>query len=196
MLEDIFDSKIKVKIMRLLISRKTALSGSEIARLLKISKSRTSECLKDLQNIGVLDEQHAGKTILYSLSSNSIAKSVKNIFNEENKIQKNAEKNFVAECKKLKPVSIALFGSSVNGLRQGSDIDILVLYANRLDKERLSNIASKLTAKSGVRISPISMEIKRFTEDARAGNEFVINILAKHELLYGKNLEVLVWQGK
>lgn len=196
MLEDIIDSRIKAKIIGLLVRRNAAMSGSDISRVLNGSKSRISECLRELRDKGVLNEKRIGRTILYSLSSNPIANSVRIAFSWENKLLEEIEKNFVAECQKLKPISIALFGSAVNGLKGGSDVDILILYEKTFDKNKLSDIASRLTAESSIRVSPIAMDIKKFIADAKAGNEFVINILAGYKLLYGKDLEVLIWRER
>jgi predicted nucleotidyltransferase len=196
MFEQIFDSRLKTRIIGLLVRRNTSLSGSEISRILNSSKSQTNECLKDLRDKGMLYEKSIGNTMLYSFSSNFVADSVKTAFNEENRLLDRIEKEVVSECKKLNPVSIVLFGSAVKGLKIGSDIDLLVLYEKPLDRDKLSDIASTITVKSGIHISPIAMNIKRFITDAKAGNEFTINIFAGYKLLYGKDLEALVWQEK
>ena len=107
MFEEILNSKIKIKLIKLFLDRNVALSGSEISRILEISKSRTSECLKDLEKKGVLEKVAAGRTILYSFESNAIARSIKNAMNEENKILQRIENEFTNECKKFRPTSMS-----------------------------------------------------------------------------------------
>ncbi len=192
MFEEILNSKIKIKLIKLFLDRNVAFSGSEISRILKISKSRTSECLKDLEEKGVLQKTAAGRTILYSFASNAIAQSIKNAMNEENKILQRIENEFTSECKRFRPVSIVLFGSAIDGLKSSSDIDILVLYKNSIDMVKISEIASRITAESGIHLSPLVMKVDKFTKNVRNGEEFAINVVAKYKLLYGKNLEGLL----
>ncbi len=190
---DIFDSKIKVRAVELLGRLGRGMSVSDISRALHNSKSRTSECLKMLQRSGVLESKAVGKATVYSFSSTTIANKVKDILIEEDEILTEIESKFVAACGKFKPTSIALFGSAVGGLRSGSDIDILVLYEDDMDSRGISDSAAKLTVESGIHVSPLILKTDRFIKNARDGDDFTVNILARYRLLYGKDLEALIW---
>jgi predicted nucleotidyltransferase len=193
MLEDIVDSKIKAKIVKVFIKRKDALHVSEVARLAKVSKSRASECLRELSEKGVLESKVIGRNVVYSISSNAIAKNVMEAFNQDEILLKKISKSFINEIKKIrkdKPISIALFGSALKELKFGSDIDFFVING---DKERFYKIASELTEKFGFRVSVLIMDYNELRKKARAGEEFAINLLANHKLLYGKKLEDLIW---
>ncbi len=193
MLEDIVDSKIKAKIVKVFIKRKEALHVSEMARLAKVSKSRASECLRELSEKGILEGKVIGRNTVYSVSSNAIAKSVMKAFGQEEVLLDKISKSFIDEIKRLKkdrPISIALFGSALNELKFGSDIDFFVVDG---EKEKFYEVAGKLTERFGFRISVLVMCQNELRKKARAGEEFAINLLANHKLLYGKKLEDLIW---
>ncbi|MCL4391252.1 MAG: ArsR family transcriptional regulator [Candidatus Parvarchaeota archaeon] len=194
--ENIFDSKIKLKILGLLAREQRLMSVSDISRVLNNSKSRISESLRMLQDSGVLESRVIGNTKVYSFSSTSTANKVKAILNEENLILAEIESKFTAACEKLKPISIVLFGSAVERLKSGSDLDILILYKDKIDSHKISDLAAKLTVESGIRVSPLILEADKFIKKARDGDDFTINVLAKYKLLYGKDPEALIWQEK
>ena len=193
MLEGIVDSKAKIKIVKVFVKRKEALHVSEVARQAKISKSRASECLRELSKKGVLDSKIVGRNVVYSLASSAIAKNIIEAFNQDEVLLEKISKSFINEIKKIrknKPISIALFGSALKELRFGSDIDFFVVNG---EKERFYKIASELTEKFGLRVSVLVMGYDELRKKARIGEEFVINLIANHKLFYGKKLEDLIW---
>ena len=193
MIESILDSKIKIKIAKLFADRKESFQVSDVGRILKISKSRASECMKELAEKGVLESKAIGRSVLYKLSSSNLAKTISTILTQEKILLAELEKSAVKEVNQLKPVSFALFGSALKGLKAGSDVDFLFLHEGGLKKERIYEIAGVLTEKFGFHISILSMEVKVFKTKARKGEEFVLNVVASHKLLYGKKLEDLIW---
>lgn len=198
MLENIIDSKVKAKILKVFAEREGLLHVSEVARLAKVSKSRASECLRELSEKGILESRVVGRNVIYSLSSSIFAKTIIKSLLQEEILLDEISKSSVSEIRKLKPtgviLSVALFGSALSGLKFGSDVDILVItHSKWLEKEKFYEIASKLTEKFGLRISILVMPKSEFRGKAKRGEEFVINVLASHKLFYGKRLEDLVW---
>lgn len=192
MLESIIDSKVKMKIVKLFAIRNEPLHVSEVARLAKTSKSRASECLKELTEKGVFESKVVGRNVIYSLSPTALAKSVVEALRQEENLLNEISKSFVNEIKKIKnkPISVALFGSALRELKFESDIDFFIVGN---EKDKFYEIASKLTEKFGFKISVLIMNRDEFRRKAKEGEEFVINVLANHKLLYGKKLEDLVW---
>jgi len=194
MLENIIDSKVKAKILKVFAKREGPLHVSEVARLAKVSKSRASECLRELAEKGILESRVAGRNVTYSLSSSILAQTIVKSLTQEEILLSEISKSLVGEIRKLKPESVALFGSALKGLKLESDIDIIVItHREGLQKEKFYGIASKLTEKFGLRISILVMDKNEFKEKAKRGEEFIVNVLANHKLLYGKKLEDLVW---
>ncbi len=193
MIEVILDSKTKIKIAKLFAEREESFQVSDVARTLKISKSRASECLRDLAQKGFLESKVIGRSTLYKISSSRIANMVSASLTQEKVLLAEIEKSAIVEIKKLRPVSFALFGSALRGLKIGSDVDFFLLYKNGFEKERIYSIASMLTEKFGFYVSILAMDAREFKTKARRGEEFVINVLANHRLLYGEKLEEAVW---
>jgi len=193
MIESILDTKVKVKIAKLFAERNDSLQVSDVARILKVSKSRSSECLKQLEEKGFLESKTIGRSLVYKLASNNFAQTISKALTEEKKILVQIEKEFVKETKKLKPISLAMFGSSLKGLKFGSDVDFILIYKDKIEKEKIYEICAKLTEKFGFPISILTMKLSELKEKTKKGEEFVLNVLATHKLLYGKPLEDLIW---
>jgi predicted nucleotidyltransferase len=193
MIESILDTKVKMKIAKLFAERNEVLQVSDVARILKLSKSRTSECLRELAEKGILESKVIGRSLIYNLSSTAMAKTVSKALTQEKALLTEIEKELVQDIKRLKPISLALFGSSLKGLKTGSDIDLILIYDGKIEKEKFYEISSTLSAQFGFHISILTMSLKEFKEKSKRGEEFVLNILATHKLLYGKPLEDLIW---
>lgn len=78
-LEDVFSSKIRMKILKI-IAQVGELNVSEIARRLNINHRTTSEHLKILEDEGILQRKTFGRIRLYRLNAVSPkAKAVQNL---------------------------------------------------------------------------------------------------------------------
>lgn len=195
MIETILDSKVKTRTIKLLSERDEVFQVSDVARMLKTSKSRTSECLRELAEKGVLESRTIGRSVVYKLASNNLAKTVSKAVTQERSMLYEIQRKVVAETKKFKPVSLVLFGSALKGLKIGSDIDFLLLYDNSLEREKIYEIVGRLSERVGFRVSILPMRLKEFRSKAKKGEEFIVNVMANNRLLFGRDLEEVVWQG-
>jgi predicted transcriptional regulator len=193
MIDEIIDTKIKMKIAKLFAERNDSFHVSDVAEMLKISKSRASECLRELEEKGLLQSRNVGRSKLYKLSSSTMAKMIARSLLQEKHLLKTIEKKMKNEVKRLKPVSFVLFGSALRGLRLGGDIDFLFVYKKKVDKNKLYEISSKVTEESGFDISILPMELEEFKSKARRGEEFILNVVSNYKLLLGKKLEEIIW---
>lgn len=196
MLENILDSKVKAKVVAVLAGSKEPMQVSDVARTANVSKSRASECLRELAGMGVLEARPVGRSVLYGVSSSNLAQSVAKILAQDKTLLSGLEKNVVEEMKGVNPTSIALFGSVLGKWRIGSDVDFFVAHRGELDKEKIYAAASGLSEKFGFRVSILPMRDEEFRQKAKRGEEFVLNILANHKLIHGKKLERIVWPEK
>lgn len=192
MIEEIINSKVKVKLLKLFCEG-GSFHVSEAARAAKTSKSRASECLKGLAKQGILESKVVGKSIVYSLSTSVLAKKIISPLCQDVHFLDEIAKDFLKEAKRIGPLSIAIFGSSLYQMKLGSDVDFFVISDK---KGQFYSITSKLTEKLGIRVSATVMDMKEFRGKAKIGEEFVINVLANHKMVYGEELENLIWQGK
>ncbi len=192
MINEIADSKVKLRLLQI-FKKKDSYYVSEAAREAGVSKSRASQCLRDLSGKGVLFSRNVGRNVVYSLSPTVLAKESISFLDIEERLLNKIYKDFIKEAKKIKPTSIAVFGSSIHGIKIGSDIDFFVVSGKR---DPFYEISGKLTEKFGIKISALVMEEEELKRKVRGGEEFVINILANHKLIYGRKLEDLIWQEK
>lgn len=195
MIEEALNTKVKGKIVKYLSQHDGELQVSDLARILKISKSSASETLRELSAMGILSNRHIGRSLLYRFSSNDLAKTIRKLMNGENLLIENIEAEVVKETKWLKLVSIVRFGSSLKGMKPRSDVDFLVIHKGQARKERIYDAVAKLSAKFSIHVSIILMESKDFIRKARKGDEFAVNVMAGR-LVYGADLEEIVWRGK
>lgn len=196
MLEEILGTKIKTRIALLFSKDKGPHQISDIARKLSISKSRASESLKDLERHGLLKSRTIGRSVTYELSHTKLAASIVRSLRPQEDLLKEIKNTLKKELFKLNPVSIAIFGSSITGIRPGSDIDILVLLKEDIDKDEIYRISADMTEDIGIDISIMPMTITEFRKKARSGEEFILKVTATHKLLYGKDLEGIIWQER
>ncbi len=194
MLEAVFNSRVKTKIIQLLSLTNGALQVSDVARTLKVSKSRASECLAELAQKGILERRSVGRSVLYRMASNSLAKSISKAVLKERALIHEIEKEVLVETKRFRPVSLVLYGSAAKELKIGSDVDFLLLCRTIPSRKEIYTIVAKLTEKLGFHVSILPMSVKKFRGKAGSGEEFALNVMATGKLLYGKDLEDVVWQ--
>ena len=190
------DTKVKIKIAELFVSQHEPLTVSDVSRKLNISKSRASECLRELSEKGILARKDIGRNAVYSMSSGSAAQIVKRSLTQNIAIVPEIEKALAARIRKLKPASLVLFGSALRGLKIGSDVDFLLIYKDKIDEDEVYRISSDMTVMFGFHVSVIMMELDEFKSKANRAEGFVLNVIATHKLVYGKDLEGLAWPKK
>jgi len=191
MIDEILDNKVKIKIAKLFSERKEEFQVSDVARILNISKSRASECLRELENDGFLKSKTIGRSRVYQLKRSFITDTITSYLQDKS-VMKRIETRIKKEIKKLNPVSFVLFGSSLYSLKPGKDIDFLLIYENK-PPENIYEISSKLTEEFGLDVSILTMSAEEFKRKAKKGEEFILNIVANHKVLIGKKLEDIIW---
>lgn len=196
MLEDVLNTKAKRKIAMFFSKEKGHFQVSDMSRRLGISKSRASECLKELEKSGLLKGRVIGRSVIYGRSAAKSAEFIFRALAQDERLIEEIEKRLKQEIKTLKPVSVARFGSSLKGLKSGSDVDIFVVFEEKIREDELHNISAKLSEEFGVHISILPMNVKELRRKAKKGEEFSVKLIATHKLLYGKNLEDLIWREK
>ena len=195
MIEEAMNSKVKGRIVKFLSQQTGEFQVSDLARLLKVSKSRASETLRELSDMGVLSSRNVGRSVLYRFSSSDMARTIRDSVNSDSTLLENIENNVIKETSWLKPVSTVRFGSSLRGLKPHSDVDFLIIHKKPAKKEKIYEIVAKLSSRFGIHISIILMKENDFVRKARSGDEFVLNAMAG-KLIHGTDMEDVVWHEK
>lgn len=137
MLEDILSTKTKAKIASLFARERGSLQVSDVARKLEISKSRASECLRDLEKNGLLTSRQIGRSIVYEISSTKLAMTIADALGQSEKLSNDIEKSIKTGLMRLKPTGVAMFGSAVQRIEAGHDIDIIALFDENPPKDEI-----------------------------------------------------------
>ncbi len=196
MLNDLLNTKVKLKIAMLFSKEKGPFQVSDTARKLSISKSRASECLKELEKGGLLKSRAIGRSLIYERASTKSAEAILQVLRHDERLLSKIDNVVKDRLKALNPISIIRFGSSIKGLKPGSDVDIFIIFKEKANADSVHRISAELSEEFGIHVSIMYMTIKELREKAKRGEEFVLRVIATHKLVYGKNLEDLIWQEK
>ncbi len=186
-LDDLFGSKVKVKIIRAMFNFPTkAYTSRELARFIGVSHTPVLKSVKDLQNMNIVTiERHGTAHILRLNKKHHFYKIIESLFKEE--------KNALSALKKIfnnidNIDAIAIFGSTAKGEEKiESDIDLFVITKNK--KEILDKIAEKqkeifeLFGKNTIPYIISPEEYKR-----KKNTPLIQNIIKNHILVKGERL--------
>jgi predicted nucleotidyltransferase len=144
-LEAIFGSPAKIRILRVLSTSPQPLSGRQVGELSGLSHRGAIQALKSLVELGAVRQRRVGNAYQYSLSQGNIT--VETIIAPSIK----AEAALLDELKKKivsqfgrKAVGLTLYGSLARGTeKRGSDIDVLAIAG---DERLKSDIEEKSTS--------------------------------------------------
>jgi len=129
---EVLNSRVKSKIIKFFATNpKEEITVSEISKKLKISKSRASEILRELEKVKFLQKRKVGKSYLYKLNqeSNSTKKLVKFIQQIEEFDLEKLKQKILPLLKKFGVKRASIFGSFARGeAKEKSDIDILIEF--------------------------------------------------------------------
>lgn len=162
-LEEIFSSKVKVAVMKLIcLNPEEKYTGREMARLLRISASRVSEVLGLFRRNGVVNRERVGRASQWSLNKESVlVEEVSGLINLERKIyielKSKIYETFVKEGGVLR---IVLYGAVARGREKAEgDIDVFILVRSKKDKELAGELVRELNKYLGPRYGNVISEL-------------------------------------
>lgn len=145
-LEAIFGSPAKIRILRVLSASPQPLSGRQVGELSGLSHRGAIKALESLVDLGAVRQRRAGNAFQYSLSLDNIAvkKIIAPALKAESLLLAELKKSIVAPLGK-KAVSLTLYGSIVRGTeKRSSDIDVLAIAGDERMKSELEEKAASL----------------------------------------------------
>ena len=202
-LDRIFNSEIKVRMLRMFCQMGGDASGRQMARLAGVTPKTAHEVLQDLLKDGVVVMRAVGRTYLFSLNEKRmIVKNVlKPLFQAEEALIEDLLQNISATIRKsvLKDevLSVVLFGSVQKKTeRAGSDLDLMVVVKKAVMKKKVedffSELDEKLSAPLGNLISPYINSLSEFKSKSKKQTPIIKNIMKSYKLVYGFRLERLL----
>jgi len=177
---DVLNSKIKVKIVKFLLTHEAAMSEREIASILKVSHMSINRAMRELASVNFGNFVTIGKSHLWKVNHKSYAfKVLSSLIKDVSIIKEPMEDLKDTLLKHLPGVlikKIVLFGSVSKGLEStNSDIDIFILVKNAEDKKALEPSIEKL--------SNLCFEVY--------GNRLAPYILTEQEITKKANLKII-----
>ncbi len=146
-LEAIYGSPAKIRILRVLSGAPQPLSGRQVGELSGLSHRGAIQALESLVEIGAVRQRKVGNAYQYSLSPKNIAVEViiAPSMKAEASLLDDLKKKIVAQFGR-KSVSLTLYGSFARGAeKRGSDIDVLAVATDDRMKAALEEKAASLT---------------------------------------------------
>lgn len=173
-LDDILNSRIKVRILRLFARTRGSYSGREVARLIGYSHNPTIQALKELEAQGLLRRRSIGASHEYTLNEDHLL--VRGVlllaFERERDALLEIASIFEEQIGKDFEEAV-IFGSVARGEeRLDSDVDILIIIKDRADKEAVEDRVSEATilamAASGNPVSPVLVTRSEYEKRKKA----------------------------
>lgn len=200
-LDDILDTKSKVKIIRLFISRTRGFmaSGREIAKLVGLSPPAVHTVLKELYNQNILNREIIGRQHIYKMNhGNRIVKDILQPAFQKELSVKDDISNFLQEKVKSYKIenlitSLILYGSLARGETHGeSDCDIAVVVKNAHSKKQIEDlfinkISSEFSEYFGIHLDSYIKTYSEFTVRLKKGLSPVSKLMKSYVVIYGED---------
>lgn len=192
LLNNIINSKNKVKLVReLSLHESWEYSINELEKETKIHRVRISNLIKELYNYNVIKIRKKGKVSLISINKDNffVKELLIKIFHKEKEITEKTMTHLVNGLKSKKNIiSIVLYGSAVKSdFTFKSDIDLMIIYKNNMDKKQTEKTIQKYTDK-GIHISYDFIKLKEFKKLYLEKEASIVTLVKNHKVLYGKKL--------
>jgi predicted nucleotidyltransferase len=172
MIEKLFVSRARVKILSLLLFSGKSFYINEIARLAGIAPIQAKNELQKLEEIGLLRKERKGKMILFTANANSpLYAPLRELFTRTEGIG-----NLLRQALKNENIKYAfIFGSFAKGAEKvASDVDLFVI--GNVDEGKLIEKLVKVEDAVKREIVPVLWNEKYFSEQAKKGQPFLTDV--------------------
>jgi predicted nucleotidyltransferase/biotin operon repressor len=194
MIEEILNSKPKVKILQLLTNRNEWIfSESEIARELQMPKATVYRAVKNLKDQNIITEfKKAGRVVLYRLNKSNyvVRELIEPILKKDYEIVTEKAKDFSRKIKT--PVVVSIFGSAQrNDLKPTSDVDLGIITDNKkMVEKEVNEFKTKYLEKDGIIFSTHIFDKKEFKKRYHKKDPLIRDI-ANGKIISGNIDEVI-----
>ncbi|MFO7618096.1 MAG: nucleotidyltransferase domain-containing protein [Thermoplasmata archaeon] len=195
MLNRIFGSKARVKIVRVLASNPGhELTLEEVAENAELALGTAHPAIKDLVMTRIILTRRAGRSTLYKINDNHILySSIKELFLHEMTAHIKVAEEFAARIDKTGVESLVLFGSVARGeFARVGDVDILIVSEDGSAPPGTDSLALEMLDTYDTIISPMSISVVKLSERLAKFDGFMLRVAEEGRLLYGD----AEWLGK
>jgi predicted nucleotidyltransferase len=176
MLEKLFTSKTRIKLLELLLfNPQKEFHIRQISRMIGISAPYIAKELKNLKEINLIIEFRKGNLKLFKINKKApIFEEIKRIFLKTESFGEILIKNL----KNLDVKYALIYGSFASGKEsEKSDIDLLII--GEVNEEKILEVIRSLELKTGREVNYILWNSKEFEEKIREKHHLLIDIIKK-----------------
>lgn len=191
-LDKILGQKTKVKILRYMIGSHNEQSGRQIAQESGVNHEQCHRVLQEFYREGLLNMRRAGNAYLFNLRKDHylIKKAIIPLFQTESRLLQTLIEE-IKHIKNAKISSLVLFGSIAKGKGQShSDIDVLVVVRNKVNKEKISDEIRRrndyFLSRYGNALSPYVVSEEEFRRRYKKGDKLIKEIVRCGKVVSGK----------
>jgi predicted nucleotidyltransferase len=188
MLEFIIGSKVKVKILRMMMNNvKREYTLQEIVKELGLSFGSAHPAMKELESRRIILSSRVGRSNAYRVNtSHVIFDELLRLFKREGNAYRDIAKELSAKADKTGIQNILLFGSVARGdTLEPGDIDVLIIHDKGFDKEHVKEVISEIEGRHDVHISPIYQTADEVRLKMKRLDNFIVTVLNECIVLYG-----------
>jgi len=200
-LDDILNTKSKVKIIRLFIARggEFMASGSDVAKLVGLTPPAAHASLKELYDNDILHRDIVGKQHIYRLNTSGriVNEILKPAFQKEHSIKEDIRDFLVKKIKDYKVTaaikSLILYGSLARGeTHHTSDCDIAVVVKNAQAKKKIEDlfiekISTEFSKYFGISLDAYIKTSDEFLSRLKRRLSPVNSLMQSYVVIYGKD---------
>ncbi len=201
-LNQILDSRVKVRILRFLCRKGGEWNGRRLAAELALNPVTTHAALRALHQATLLDFRKVGNNFIYSLRDEHflVREILRPLFQKEMRTQERLlellKQGFPRRLR-ASVVTVALYGSVARHQeRPTSDIDLLVLVSSeRAKREAAQTIDSRwdtVMKEFGNALAPYIITVTEIRQKYQQRLPLVRGILAHHQIILGRSLEEIL----
>ena len=200
-LDDILDTRSKVKIIRLFVSRREdyMASGRAIAKIIGVTPPAVHAALKDLLNHDILKREIIGGQHIYRInpSSRVVKEILRPAFQKEVSVKDDISKFLLSKIKEhnltRSVISLLIYGSMAKGgTNHYSDCDIAIVVKDTPSKKKVETIFIDTISKEFSDYFTTHLDSYIKTEDEflkllRGKHPPVSTLMKSYIVLYGKD---------
>ncbi len=147
---DVLSSKVKLKIIKFLLTHEAFMSEREISSILKVSHMSINRTMSELADLNFVNFITIGKAHMWKVNKKSYAykilsELIKKVLDIKEPIE-DLKKAILKDLPKKLIKHVVLFGSVAKGIEKpNSDIDIFILVKDKQSKEKIESSIEKLS---------------------------------------------------
>ena len=188
----LFYDATRARVLDVMLSNHTALSGRAIARQAALSPTTTNSALGDLATHGIVKSHTKGRARLWILhEDNALVRQIQGFA----RVQDELAGQVIVDALGSEPISVTLFGSVARGESgANSDVDLLVIAKDHAQGQDFRRHAYKASSALRQKVGR-PVEITIVERDSIAKSEirgFIGQVLKDGRTLRGKKLTELV----